>query len=351
MTSLSHPDTPDPSEPALQVAGVRLVDIAGGPGPFGSVFIGPGADLVDRARFAIDTVPIPAPHAGVLLASIEDSQARSQAVVTNGSDVWRFLLDDPLVVDLARFGDAPSLGPIIEASQVTASHVVVTIEDDVFGLTSFETVTSQAIPVDGQEQPLAEPLILEALDHVVDRLRSLQPRMVALMGAAVEISDVREYLQRELPSIRCNVYPSDDIDRDLLETADDIVKDAASLAAEQRTHELAHFRQARSAAQTQEGQAALGAIEVGSAQRLLVHDDVAASSEGDDGSMIDRVISAALRMHVPITTIPKVPADRGPKGGVGVITVGHGTAVPAEAAEPVDRSELQLVDRAAQRLT
>ncbi len=343
MASDAHPDTPDPAraEPDLQVGGVRLASLAERSGPFGSLFVGPGSRLRERAQIAIDSVPVPAPYAGQLLASIEGEHARSQVVFADGADVWRFLLEDPLSADIARFGDLPSLGPIIEASQVTTPHVVVTIEDDVFGVTNFGTVESVPSPevAEGQTQ---DPRILEALDHVVDLLHELQPRLVALMGTHEEIVKAQQYLQRELPFMRFNAYPSDDIDHDLLATADDIVRDAASLAAERRTHELAHFRQARSAAQTQEGVAAIGAIEEGSAQRLLVHDDLIADQHDHAVRTADRAIVAALRAGVPITMIPNVPVDRGPKDGIGVIIQGEGAAIQASTAEPEDSDDVRL---------
>ena len=338
----TFPATPDPAEHSLSVAGVRLAAIVESAGPFGSLFVGPGVGLRARAQVAIDGVPVPAPHAGKLLSAIEDSQARSQVAISDGNAVWRFLLEDPLAIDLARFGEIPSLGPIIEASQVTTPHVVVTIEDDVYGLTSFGTVDSTPAPVSDELAPLPDPPIFEALDHLVDALRSSHVRLVAMIGSGAAIEDVRNHLQLKLPLMLCNGYPTNDIDRDLLSIADDVVKDAASLAAERRTHELAHFRQARTAAQTREGAGAIAALEAGSAQRLLVHDDLGTDREADGSRPIDRAIVAAIRSNVPITMIPNVPDDRGPSEGLGVIVKGEGTAVPATASDPEGAGHVQL---------
>jgi len=330
--------SPDPSDSDLSIAGVRLLDLVDRAGPFGSLFVGPGAELRGRAQLAIDAVPVPAPHAGLLLAAIEDSQARSQVVISDGADVWRFLLEDPLAVDLARFGDIPSLGPIIEAAQVTSPHVVVTIEDDVYGITSFGAVDSSSI----DEASVIEPSIVEALDHLVEALRRANVRLVALMGTDEAIADVQGHVQSRLPTVQCNAYPTDDIDRDLLTIADEVVRDAASLAAERRTHELAHFRQARIAAQTQEGIAALGALNAGGAQRLLVHDDLTSDAGPGVSRVADRAIVAAIRAGVPITMIPNVPDDRGPKDGLGVIMAGHGNAVSSSMADPQLVSDVTL---------
>lgn len=334
MATDTSPDSSEPAEFALSVGGVRLAELVGHAGPFGSLFIGPGTGLQARAQVAIDNVPVPAPHAGELLGAIEDSQVRSQVVISNGIVVWRFLLDDPLAVDLARFGDIPSLGPIIESAQMTTPHAVVTTEDNVFGITSFGAVDSFPTPRDGETVPLAAPPILEALDHLVDALRSSGVRLVALVGSEGAVVKLQGQLQTALPFVRCNAYSTDDIDRDLLTIADEVVRDAASLAAERRTHELAHFRQSRAAAQTQEGAAALGALAAGGAQRLLVHDDLDSEQEPGVTRMTDRAIVAAIRASVPITMIPKVPDDRGPSTGLGVIMRGHGNAMPTSAVDP-----------------
>jgi len=342
MVTDTSPDAPDPAEHPLSIAGVHLADVIDGGGPFGSLFVGPGTDLKSRAQFALDAVPVPAPHGGKLLESVENSQVRSQVVISNGTFTWRFLLEDPLAVDLARFGDIPSVGPVIEASQVTTPHAVVTVENDVYGVTSFGTVDSTPVPSQGSPVQLDEPAILEALDHLIEALRSSDVRLVALIGTEKAITDVQSRVQKELPLVRCNAYPTDDIDRDLLTIADEVVRDAATLAAERRTHELAHFRQARSAAQTQEGVPAVGAIEAGSAQRLLVHDDISVEEAAGVTRLADRAIVAAIRAHVPITMIPNVPEDRGPREGLGVIMNGHGTAAPASAADPERADGVQL---------
>lgn len=326
--------SPEPSEQPLTIDGVRLADIIDSAGPFGSLFVGPGSNVRTKAQVAIDSVPVPAPHAGLLLAATEDSQAGSQVAISDGTNVWRFLLEDPLAADLARFGDIPSLGPIIEASQVTTPHVVVTIEKDVYGVTTFGTVSAAPAPARESPDQLADPIILEARDHLVDALQASHVQLVALIGSDAEIADLQRHLQERLPLVRCNAYPTDDIDRDLLSIADEVLRDAASLAAERRTHELAHFRQARIAAQTQEGAAALGAIEAGGAQRLLVHDDFAVEEDAGVTRAADRAIAAAIRTNVPITMIPNVPEGRGPKGGLGVIMRGHGAAVSASTLQP-----------------
>jgi len=342
MVTDTSPDSPDPAERSLSVAGVRLDEVVEGGGPFGSLFVGPGSDLKTRAQLALDAVPVPAPHAGKLLESVENSQVRSQVVISNGALTWRFLLEDPLAVDLARFGDIPSIGPIIEASQVTTPHAVVTVENDVYGVTSFGSVDSIPVPSQGNPVQLDEPAILEALDHLIDQLRSSDVQLVALMGTEKAIADVQSRVQKELPLVRCNAYPTDDIDRDLLTIADEVVRDAATLAAERRTHELAHFRQSRSAAQTQEGIPAIGAIEAGSAQRLLVHDDISVEEAAGVTRFADRAIVAAIRAQVPITMIPNVPEERGPRHGLGVILHGHGTAAPASASDPQRVDGVQL---------
>lgn len=342
MANESASTTPDPSARPLIVAGVRLEDVVAGSGPFGSLFVGPGGGLRSRSVVALDKVPVPAPHAGELLTLVEDENARSQVVVTDGSETWRFLLDDPLAIDLARFGDIPSLGPVVEAAQITVPHAVVTIEDDVFGVTSFGAIEVGVDPTEGRTQPPTEPAILEALDHLVDSLRSSEVQLAALMGSEDDVLELQGHLQDALPLVRVNVYPTDDIDRDLLSTADEVVRDAASQAAEQRTHELAHFRQARSAAQTVEGAAAIGAIKAGEAQRLLVHDDLADTSDGGVTRLADRAIVAAIRARVPITMIPKVSADRGPNEGLGVIMRGSGVGVPVADPEPRSVEHQQL---------
>jgi hypothetical protein len=74
----------------------------------------------------------------------------------------------------------------------------------------------------------------------------------------------------------------------------------------------------------------------------LVHDDLGADGRADGPRNVDRAIVAAIRSDVPITMIPDVPDDRGPKEGLGVIVKGDGTAVPASAADPEDVDHVQL---------
>ena len=97
------------------------------------------------------------------------------------------------------------------------------------------------------------------------------------------------------------------------------MRDAASLAAERLTHELAQFRQAREAGQVVEGEATLTSTESGEVQRLLIHDDLVREAAAPEPRLVDRVIRAGLANGVAITMIPDVADGRGPDDGVGGI--------------------------------
>lgn len=319
----SHaPDAQDPTGHRA-IGGVVLSSIVEAPGPFATLFLTAGESVEQRARVAIDRIPVPAPHAGLLIDAVDPGATGSQIIVVDGNgDVATFLVDDPFSADVACFGDVPSLGPLLEVDQVTASHVAVTVENDVFAVTSFGTVAMGS----------ATDTVFEAIDQLVARLRSLAPAMIALIGTASAIDSTATYLRKRLGAVRLTSYPTSDIDGDLASLADQIVRDAASLAAELQTHELAHFREARQAGQTAEGVDVLTALDNGSAQRLLVHDAVETMSASST-RMVDRVIVEGVRQQIPVTMIPDIPEDRGPRGGIGAILEGDGALVD-QAEEP-----------------
>ncbi len=285
-----------------------LAELICGSGPFASIFLAPGSSAKARARVVIDRVPIPGTHAGAAIAAVEDESAESQVIIVDGAaQVWHFDVEDPFALDLARFGDVPSLGPLLETRQLTARHAVVTVDDDVFALTGFGAAESATG---------ADP-IFEALDHLGDELERRSPEMIALVGREASVLDTATQLRRRLNRATINLYPTDDIDGDLIGIADQVVRDAASLAAENRTHELAQFRQAREAGQTVEGAETLTAIESGAVRRLLVHDDLVGAAAAPAARLVDRVIHAALVHNVAITMIPNVAEGQGPRSGVG----------------------------------
>jgi hypothetical protein len=296
---------------------VDLSEIAAAPGPFATLFLSRGDAALSRARLAIDGIPVPAPHSGALIDTVPSSLATSQVTIADGDGNVNVIgIDDPFTADVARFGQAPSLGPILEVRQMVAPHTVVTIEDDVYAVTDF-----------GSESRASDQhLVFEARDLLAEHLRSSRSRMMALIGTEDAIESEIDQLRNGLAAVRFVTYPTNDIDGDLASLADQVVRDAASLAAELRTHELAHFRQARIAGQAVEGAAVLTALEDGTAQRVLVHDAIEVDF-GSSNRIADLVIATAIRTGVPVTMIPDVPADRGPREGIGAILEGDGTAV------------------------
>ncbi len=331
-----EPAAPHPNSTPTSPAGLR--QLATRPGPFATLFLAPGSAARSRARLAIDRAPIPAPHAGILVDAVQDESAQSRAVVVDGtSRPWRFVVDEPFVVDLARFGDVPTVGPLLEAHQLTVSHVVVTVENDAYGLTTFG-----AIEHEENEQTYGDgrsDSIFEAFDHLVEALEARSPELIALVGTASTIADTAHQLGRRLPPVAVNVYPTDDIDGDLLHIADQVVRDAASLAAERRTQEIGQFREARSAGQAVEGPATLAAVEAGAVRRVLVHDDLAdqTASAGDTTRFVDRLIREALLRDIPITMIPRVADGRGPRGGIGgILAAAHDPTLDTVSAATDD---------------
>ncbi len=257
---------------------------------------------------AIDRIPIPGSHAGPAVDAVVDESPQSQVIFVDGAGgVWHYDVDDPFAIDLARFGEVPALGPLLEARHITSTHAVVTVEDDVFALTGFGAAESG---------PGDDP-IFEALDHLAHELARRSPELIALVGRESSVVDTAAQLRRRLDRATINIYPTDDIDGDLIGIADQVVRDAASLAAEHRTHELAQFRQAREVGQTVEGAETLTAIEFGAVRRLLVHDDLVGAVAAPAARLVDRVIHAALVRDVAITMIPDVAEGQGPRDGVG----------------------------------
>ncbi len=313
--------------PTRSFAGVDLVDLVEAPAPFATLFLAPGPDSVDRARLAIEQVPAPVPYARLLSDAVDDSTAGSQIVVVDaGGNSTVFRIDDPFSADVVRFGDVPALGPLLEAEQMTAEHAVVTVENGVFAVTDFGT--------DSAPDPRA--VVFEAIDQLVDHLRSSDHRLIAVVGADAIVEDTIAHLGSQLDPVRLASYPTTDIDGDLAALADKIVRNAASLAAERRTYELAHFREARRAGLVVEGRAVPSALAERMVRRLLVHDDFDIANPNAVG-LPDQVVAEGIRQGVPINMIPHVPDERGPVDGVGAILTGDGAAVMANNGAPSRR--------------
>jgi len=327
-----------------------LTELASADGPFATLLLGPGANVTGRAQMAIDHATIPAPYAGRIMSALTDDETRSQVIIVDGAaQSTAFVLDDPLAFDVARFGVVPSLGVLMEMQSMTAHHVAITIEDDVYAITSFGSpVTPIASPASTTPDV---PPIFESIDLLAERLSELAPEMLAVIGAESEVDIVVDELRNRLDlQPTYVVYPTDDIDADLMEIADEVVRDAATAASERLTHDLAHFRQARLAGQAVEGAAVLNALRSGAVRQLLVHDDITAereSVESIDGTRaVDQVIAEGLILGVDITMIPSTPAERGPEGGMGAILTDVAeveVSAPPLQAVPSDTAEARPV--------
>lgn len=291
---------------------IDLSEFAALDGPFTTVYVSGGDQCRERARLAIDRSAPAVPAIEDLLDVIDETSADTQVVARAGSGTLiRFKTTEPLHRDLARHGPYTSFGSLLDAHQMTTPHAVVTVEDDVFAITTFGHASVS-------NSDLA-PTITESITHAVESLRFGQPSMIAIAGRAEELESAATALRDAFPLAAVLDYPTDDLDGDLPALSDAIVRDATSRQSERVTHELGSFRVARSEGLTVEGVDVVRALEAGAVRDVLVHDDPDDDRSINGGRLIDAVVHGAIASSARITIIPSVPPESGPNGGIGAV--------------------------------
>lgn len=311
------------------IAGIDLRALINGPGPLTTLYLNGGPAARERARAELDRAGSPATQRFADVLSEEVPTSRVLAAPAEGP-VAQFAIVEPLRFDVARVGNVSSFGTLLEYHQFSAPHAVVTVEDDVFGLTSFGSV---AVP-DDHRGPVA---INETVAATVEQLRFIEPKLLALVGSADELDEVTPVFRDALPHCWIQHYPTSDIDSDLESISDQIVRDARSRAAESLTHELAQFRTARDLGLAIEGPDVLACIAEGRASAALVHDDPTDDRLSGEDRLIDAVVHSAIARGVRLTMIPAIPAEQGPEGGLGATLRGDAPGLGSEQSLPDQR--------------
>lgn len=321
-----HVISAEHARPDHVIAGVDLRGLIDGPAPFTTVYVNGGPSIVERAHVLLDRAGVPDLHR--FLDVLSDDLSVSQVLAAGGhGGVAQFTIEEPLRFDVVRSGSASSFGTLLEHHQFSAPHAVVTVEDDVFGLTSFGSV---AVP-DADHGPVA---INESVVHTIDQLRFIEPKLLALVGTRAEIDDVAPLFNDAFPHCWIQHYPTADMDTDLMTISDQIVRDAQTRAAETLTHDLAQFRAARDAGLTVEGDEVLSCLRDGRAASVLVHDDPTDGRLSGEDRLIDAVVHAAILEGVRTIMIPAIPAQQGPVDGLGVILRGDVPGIGSVQTHP-----------------
>ena len=312
------------------VQGVSLRRLVSGSGPFVTAFLVAASNPVDVPDgIAAQVSAVPDAVRDRFFGGVAEASARSDVeavAVVAGSDVMgSFGFREPIRRWVCRVGSYPSLGPVLEEHQLVASHAMVTVENGEYGVTTFGSV---AVP-DAEGRSIG---VTGSLDLLVEELRFAPPRLLAVAGAEGELGEIEERLVEAFPESRLTVYPVADLDRSLDALADRLVRDAATLAAEAVAHELGVFRAAAAEALVVEGPEVMEALLAGELSAVLAHDDVDDDRRHGEDRLVDAVVATALADRVPVTMIPGVDEDRGPKGGLGGIV----RATPVEVSTGAD---------------
>ena len=307
----------------MMIAGVDVTRLARSAGPYTTLYLNSGSQAKERAHLALDRAGAPDLHRFLDVID-ENEDVSSRAIIAAGEGpAVVFTIEEPLRFDVARSGNVLSLGTLIEYSQFSAPHVVATIEDDVFGLTSFGSV---AVP----DSDWGTVSVSESLLHAVEQLRFIEPRMLALVGAEQQLAKYSTSFSEAFPEVWIQHYPTDGIDADLREISDRIVNDARSRAAELLTHELAQFRAARDLGRAIEGGDVLRAMQQETVEALFVHDDPDDGRLHHNDRLVDHITHLAAAQGTSIRMIPDLAAGNGPAGGLGALP--RDTASPAVAS-------------------
>ncbi len=317
------------------VAGVDVTALALANPPFTTLYLRGGEQPRERAHLALDRAGAPNLHP--LLDAIGGDEVFESRVIIAAGDapVEVFEIDEPLRFDVARSGQVLSLGTLIEYSQFSSPHAVVTIEDDVFAITSFGSIE---VP-----DPVIGPVsVSESILTAIEALGFVEPQVLALVGSKRQLEKYSPTIREAFPVAWVQHYTTDDIDEQLTEISDQIVRDAQSRSAESLTNDLAQFRAARDLGRTVEGAAVVEAIREAKVASVLVHDDPNDLTLLEGDRLVDHVTHLAVAHRVPIRMIPNVDAVMGPAEGLGAVlyepSMLLAAAMPSTVTSSVERS-------------
>ncbi len=320
------------------VQGVSLERLANWPGPFATLYLpvdpqqppGHPAGIDDAV---LDGVPaaLQARLRSIVGRHAAPADVVAVAYVVTADEETAFDFVDPIVKPICRHGRYPALGPVVEQHQLVSSHAVITVDDDRYGVTSFGSV---AVP-DAIGRSWG---VHSSLETIVEELRFATPRLLVIASTDRDTDAVVEHLQVAFPLARTVCYQSEDLDEDLDSLADRVVRDAATLAAEEVAHELGAFRAATAEGLAVEGPDVIDALDRSDVVAVLVHDDIDDDRRRDGDRLVDITLAKALARGIRVTMIPGVDERRGPEGGLGAII--GGARVGATAA--VDDEQLVL---------
>ena len=154
-----------------------------------------------------------------------------------------------------------------------------------------------------------------SLDTIAEELRFATPRLLAIASteSAAEVDTIVEFLQTAFPMARIICYQLENLDDELNRLADQVVRDAATLAAEDVAHELGAFRAASAEGLAVEGPDVIEAIDRGDVIAVLAHDDIDDDRSHDGDRLVDIATAKALAAGIRVTMIPggrRVPGTR-----------------------------------------
>ncbi len=293
---------------SVSAGGLDLTALAtGSTGTVTTLYLNGGGQSTERAHRALDLAG--SPNLNRMLDAIGDDAPTSRVFFAPAEgDVRSLTIEEPLRFDVARTGSVYSFGTLLESDQSSAPHAVVTIEDDMFGLTSFGSVTGS------DDGPVS---VCESVLTAIEQLRKLDPTALALVGSQDSLDRYAPSFAQALPMAWTQHYPTDDIDENLTEVSDAIVVDARTRAAELLTHELAQFRTARETGHAVEGLGVVELLDGDVITSLLVRDDPDDQRMIGDDRLVDVAVHRAVAKGTRVIMIPHLDDEQGPSGGLG----------------------------------
>ncbi len=301
---------------------VTLVDDADLPRDLAGVVAQVGADPAIEGEVA-EAVTDALSH------PVADDSAGRFVLAPEGGSAFHVDLPDPPATDVVHVGALPYVTPLVAWYQTLVDHAVVRLDAD--------PVRIDVFPASGEPAGYELDDTVVTSDHaaVADGLAATVVatgvELVLLVGGAEVLGAVGDRMTTEVPtSVRVLTVAADEVPG-VDELADRTVREVADHVARRTVERLRRFRFDRSHDLVVEGAApTLNALHRGLVEVLIVHDDplddrVASFVDGEpvlatppgDGRLVDVAVAVAMRDGVTIETIPSVPEERGPIGGIG----------------------------------
>ncbi len=333
-----------------------LLSIYQHPGPYTTVYLATRPlmampDTYDRwkeLRADLETQCAPldalkAIEARLGLPGPDDAAAIAVIAAADGATVVDYGLEPP-ANDYGVVDELPHSGPLMEWSQRTIPHLVVTVDDDgadiaLFGANHYERLDT----IQGNGPGL--------VGHIRDRQLEIAARLILVVGSTSMAGALADQIRLAVP-MECRIViessdttPEDLADATVRHVADTTARATVRLLRERRFLD-AHDAAVDGAAETVE------ALALGSADILLVHDDpddqrrcwigkrpfdlsLDITRRTDrQARLVDAVIWSALRQGVAVHIIPST-GPTGPRDNTAAITknfdIGPGQRVGAES--------------------